>query len=75
MSAADSGVARVCWCLGQWLPLTEIVNLKKKTFICLSNLKFVERRKLTFSFKIFILLPPGLCPPGWLHHLTVAESK
>jgi len=30
MMSANSGVARVCWCLGQWLPLTEIVNFKKK---------------------------------------------
>jgi len=50
-------------------------NKKKKTFICLSNLKFGECGKLIFPFKVFILLPPGLCRTGRLHHLTIPESK
>jgi hypothetical protein len=46
-------------------------ELTKKTFICLSNLKF----GVIFLFKVFILLLPGLCHSGRLHHLTVPESK
>ena len=71
MRGRTSGVARFFGAWGQqsqWLSLTEIMNLRKSQlfiefpYITLNNLKFVERRKSNFSFKIFCC--PICCPFG-----------
>ena len=49
----------------QWRPLAGFSDLHFKfPFICRNNRNFVERKKINFffKFKMFILLPLGLCP-------------
>ena len=65
------------WCKqSEWLPLTEIMSFKKNHNSLLNVLLFVSRlwnllgaENKLFKFKIFILLPCGLCCPGWPYHL------